>query len=118
MGRRIDCAKTVSDNYVWMLHDESTGHICFWFDQDNALFCGNTLFTRGWGRLGLADAPPKVVVAGLLRSLKDSYRPRQCWPMTLIEKWKPAWVESYCETDDLRAVDMLRAFPLMPIAGL
>ncbi len=27
------------------------GHICFWFEQDQALFCGDTLFTIGCGRL-------------------------------------------------------------------
>lgn len=155
MGLLIDCAKTFSDNYVWILHDESTGqtaaidpgqeapvlellklrgwrldwilnthhhgdhtggnlalkeqtgckvagaaidrhripgidltlndgdklfvgdsvakvlltpghttgHICFWFDQDYALFCGDTLFSLGCGRLFEGDA------ATMLRSL-------------------------------------------------
>lgn len=29
----------------------TTGHICFWFEDDKALFCGDTLFSMGCGRL-------------------------------------------------------------------
>jgi len=32
-------------------HGHTTGHICFWFPEAPALFCGDTLFSMGCGRL-------------------------------------------------------------------
>ncbi len=32
-------------------HGHTMGHICFWFQDDRALFCGDTLFSMSTGRL-------------------------------------------------------------------
>jgi hydroxyacylglutathione hydrolase len=34
----------------------TTGHICFWFAKDRCLFCGDTLFLMGCGKLMEGDA--------------------------------------------------------------
>ena len=37
--------------YVFDVPGHTRGHIAFWFRQDNALFCGDTLFAMGCGRM-------------------------------------------------------------------
>ncbi len=36
----------------------TSGHIAFWFDQDQAVFCGDTLFSLGCGRM-FEGTPPQ-----------------------------------------------------------
>lgn len=43
----------------------TTGHICFWFEKDRALFCGDTLFSMGTGRL--FEGTPEIMWASLRR---------------------------------------------------
>lgn len=49
----------------------TTGHICLWFEEDNALFCGDTLFSMGTGRL--FEGTPEIMWASLrkIESLPD-----------------------------------------------
>ena len=48
------------------------GHICFYFKNNNAIFCGDTLFSLGCGRL--FEGTPELMVRSLLkiRALPDS----------------------------------------------
>jgi len=41
----------------------TTGHICLWFEKDDALFCGDTLFSMGTGRL--FEGTPEIMWASL-----------------------------------------------------
>jgi hydroxyacylglutathione hydrolase len=41
---------------VLLTPGHTTGHLCFWFDKDKSLFCGDTLFSLGCGRLFEGDA--------------------------------------------------------------
>ncbi|MBI4031493.1 MAG: hydroxyacylglutathione hydrolase [Proteobacteria bacterium] len=41
----------------------TTGHVCFWFEKDRALFCGDTLFSMGTGRL--FEGTPEIMWASL-----------------------------------------------------
>jgi hydroxyacylglutathione hydrolase len=36
---------------VFEVHGHTSGHIAFWFESDRMLFCGDTLFALGCGRL-------------------------------------------------------------------
>ena len=50
------------------------GHISFWFPDDDALFCGDTLFALGCGRM-FEGTPPQFWTSLLkLRNLPDSTR--------------------------------------------
>lgn len=37
--------------HIWHIPSHTTGHIAFWFPKDKKLFCGDTLFAMGCGRL-------------------------------------------------------------------
>ncbi len=50
----------------------TSGHVSYWFEQDEALFCGDTLFLLGCGRL--FEGSPEQMWASLckLRALPDA----------------------------------------------
>lgn len=52
----------------------TTHHICYWFEQDKALFCGDTLFSIGCGRL--FEGTPKQMFESLskIKALPDDTR--------------------------------------------
>ncbi len=50
------------------------GHIAYWFAEDDALFCGDTLFALGCGRLFEGTPDQMWTSLGKLRGLPDSAR--------------------------------------------
>jgi len=56
---------------VFDVPGHTSGHICYWFADSNALFCGDTIFSIGCGRL--FEGTPKQMWHSLkrLRSLPD-----------------------------------------------
>lgn len=50
------------------------GHIAFWFEADDALFCGDTLFALGCGRAFEGDGPTMWASLARLRALPDATR--------------------------------------------
>ena len=50
------------------------GHIAFWFEADNAVFTGDTLFAMGCGRLFEGDPPTMWSSLSKLKRLPDSTR--------------------------------------------
>jgi len=50
------------------------GHIAFWFEKDNALFTGDTLFAMGCGRLFEGDPPTMWASLSKLAALPDAAR--------------------------------------------
>ena len=50
------------------------GHISYWFPEGEALFCGDTLFVLGCGRLFEGDAPTMWRSLGKLLRLPDTTR--------------------------------------------
>jgi len=59
---------------VFDVPGHTRGHIAYWFEDDDALFCGDTLFALGCGRLfeGTADQMWKSLLK--LRALPDATR--------------------------------------------
>jgi hydroxyacylglutathione hydrolase len=49
----------------------TTGHVSFWFADERALFCADTLFALGCGRLIEGDAPTMLRSLAKLRLLPD-----------------------------------------------
>jgi len=78
----IDIALNDNDTYVFGNHPariffvpgHTRGHIAFWFYEDHALFCGDTLFACGCGRL--FEGTPAQMWSSLrrLRDLPDNTR--------------------------------------------
>ncbi len=52
----------------------TSGHIAFWFQEDNALFCGDTLFGLGCGRLFEGHAEEMWASLEKIRALPPSTR--------------------------------------------
>jgi hydroxyacylglutathione hydrolase len=52
----------------------TSGHISYWFADGEALFCGDTLFALGCGRLFEGDAPTMWRSLGKLMALPDATR--------------------------------------------
>jgi hydroxyacylglutathione hydrolase len=50
------------------------GHIAFWFEHSQALFCGDTLFSLGCGRMFEGTAPQMWASLAKLRALPDDTR--------------------------------------------
>jgi len=50
------------------------GHIAFWFERDRALFCGDTLFAMGCGRMFEGTAPQMWASLSKLAALPDETR--------------------------------------------
>lgn len=59
---------------VFDVPGHTSGHIAYWFEADDALFCGDTLFALGCGRL--FEGTPAQMWASLskLRALPDAVR--------------------------------------------
>lgn len=53
------------------VHGHTVGHIALWFEEDKALFCGDTIFSMGTGRL--FEGTPEMMWASLqkLMALPD-----------------------------------------------
>ncbi|MBL8670158.1 MAG: hydroxyacylglutathione hydrolase [Alphaproteobacteria bacterium] len=87
VGPRADAARIpgidvqVGDGDVWMLGGEAAhvmdvpghtrGHIAYWFSESNALFCGDTLFSLGCGRLFEGTPAQMWRSLSMLRGLPD-----------------------------------------------
>ena len=52
----------------------TSGHVSYWFPQAEALFCGDTMFALGCGRLFEGDAPTMWRSLGKLAALPDATR--------------------------------------------
>jgi len=52
----------------------TSGHIAFWFEESRALFCGDTLFALGCGRMFEGTAEQFWSSLGKLRNLPDDTR--------------------------------------------
>ena len=57
---------------VFEVPGHTSGHIAFWFANSNALFCGDTLFALGCGRLFEGTPAEMWHSLGKLRALPDS----------------------------------------------
>ncbi len=56
---------------VFDVPGHTRGHIAFWFEAANALFCGDTLFALGCGRMFEGTAPEMWNSLAKLRALPD-----------------------------------------------
>lgn len=52
----------------------TSGHVSYWFPEGDALFCGDTLFALGCGRLFEGDAPTMWRSLGKLAALPEATR--------------------------------------------
>lgn len=59
---------------VFDVPGHTRGHIAYWFAEDDALFCGDTLFALGCGRLFEGTPAQMWKSLGALRALPDSTR--------------------------------------------
>ncbi len=59
---------------VFDVPGHTRGHIAYWFASDDALFCGDTLFALGCGRVFEGTHPQMWHSLGKLRALPDSAR--------------------------------------------
>lgn len=59
---------------VFDVPGHTRGHIAFWFESDDALFCGDTLFALGCGRMFEGTADQMWTSLGKLRTLPDATR--------------------------------------------
>ena len=59
---------------VLFIPGHTRGHIAFWFEQDRALFCGDTLFSLGCGRTFEGTAQQMWASLSKLRALPDDTR--------------------------------------------
>lgn len=57
---------------VMAVPGHTTGHIAYWFDGEAALFCGDTLFSLGCGRMFEGTAPQFWASLSSLRALPDA----------------------------------------------
>lgn len=94
------------------------GHLSYWFEQDQALFCGDTLFLMGCGRL--FEGTPEQMWASLsaLRALPDETRVFCAHEYTqsnarfarTVERGNPDLLARIAEVDAARA----RHLPTVP----
>jgi hydroxyacylglutathione hydrolase len=59
---------------ILFIPGHTRGHIAFWFAQDQALFCGDTLFSLGCGRTFEGTAQQMWASLSKLRALPDETR--------------------------------------------
>lgn len=71
-GDKIAVGDRVAE--VIAVSGHTIGHIAFWFAADEALFCGDTLFSLGCGRLFEGTAAMMWQSLGRLRSLPEATR--------------------------------------------
>jgi hydroxyacylglutathione hydrolase len=57
---------------VFDVPGHTRGHIAYWFSESDALFCGDTLFVLGCGRLFEGTPSQMWTSLGKLRALPDS----------------------------------------------
>ena len=78
----IDVEVDDGDNYglgdaeakVFFIPGHTLGHIAYWFPELNALFCGDTIFAIGCGRLSEGSADQLWASLSRLRELPDETR--------------------------------------------
>jgi hydroxyacylglutathione hydrolase len=63
-----------ADAEVMDIPGHTRGHIAFWFARDRAVFCGDTLFALGCGRMFEGTAPQMWTSLQRLRELPDATR--------------------------------------------
>lgn len=71
-GDRVSLGKAVAE--VFFVPGHTRGHIAYWFAADKALFCGDTLFALGCGRLFEGTAAEMWDSLSQLRRLPDEAR--------------------------------------------
>lgn len=96
------------------VYGHTRGHIAYWFAQSHALFCGDTLFSLGCGRL--FEGRPEEMWASLLklRALPDDTKVYCAHEYTAgnaafaltIDPANPALIKRAAEVRDLRARDL------------
>jgi hydroxyacylglutathione hydrolase len=59
---------------VFFIPGHTLGHVAFWFESARALFCGDTLFSLGCGRLFEGSASQMWASLSRLRSLPEATR--------------------------------------------
>jgi len=71
-GDRVQFGKVAAE--VFFIPGHTSGHIAYWFAEDRALFCGDTIFALGCGRL--SEGTPQQMWPSLekLRRLPDDAR--------------------------------------------
>jgi hydroxyacylglutathione hydrolase len=52
---------------VWHTPGHTEGSVCLYARDEGLLFCGDTLFAGGWGRVDLPGGDPEAMVASLAR---------------------------------------------------
>ncbi|MEO1223401.1 MAG: hydroxyacylglutathione hydrolase [Pseudomonadota bacterium] len=91
----------------------TSGHITFWFGDDNALFCGDTLFSMGCGRLFEGTPAQMWNSLSKLRALPDAASVYCGHEYTLSNARFAAGVEP----DNAEVVDRLRQIEATRAAG-
>ena len=74
MGDGEDWAFGQETARVFDVPGHTRGHIAYWFKDSNALFCGDTLFSLGCGRLFEGTPQQMWTSIGKLRALPDDTR--------------------------------------------
>jgi hydroxyacylglutathione hydrolase len=100
------------------VYGHTRGHIAYWFSQSHALFCGDTLFSLGCGRLFEGKAEEMWASLLKLRALPDDTRVYCAHEYTAgnaafaltIDAANPALIKRAAEVRDLRA----RGLPTVP----
>jgi len=59
---------------IYFVPGHTRGHIAYWFAESNALFCGDTLFSLGCGRLFEGNPKQMWHSLGKIRALPDDAR--------------------------------------------
>lgn len=59
---------------VFFIPGHTLGHVAYWFEESRALFCGDTLFSLGCGRLFEGTAQQMWASLSKLRALPDGTR--------------------------------------------
>jgi hydroxyacylglutathione hydrolase len=100
------------------VYGHTRGHIAYWFSQSHALFCGDTLFSLGCGRLFEGKAEEMWASLLKLRAMPDDTRVYCAHEYTAgnaafaltIDAANPALIKRAAEVRDLRA----RGLPTVP----
>lgn len=71
-GQRYDFGTTHAE--ILFIPGHTRGHIAYWFPESAALFCGDTLFAMGCGRMFEGTAPQMWASLGKLRALPAATR--------------------------------------------
>jgi hydroxyacylglutathione hydrolase len=71
-GQRFEFGTTHAE--ILFIPGHTRGHIAYWFPESAALFCGDTLFAMGCGRMFEGTAPQMWASLGKLRALPAATR--------------------------------------------